>query len=318
MPTLLSIIIPVYNDEKNILRCINSVLSQTNPDFECLIIDDGSTDKTSSICNEQSKNDKRIRVFRKENEGISKTRQYGIDRVNGEYIYFIDSDDWIESSFVADILDKIEKNNPDLLFFDYFKNYTNKKKIYKSQNPNSEDNDIIIKLILEKKILSCPWNFIISNKYLLVKNVTFNKNIDYGEDTLFILESMLNNPSIIYINKAYYHHFINDSSYTRTKIKQKYIDRIKFYNCLSDLFQKYNKENMLKYNFFPMNDKFEMLSSGVFTENEYKNIFPISLSFFYAKNSSFIKYYLLYLAETPLYFLAKHLAVFIKYIRRII
>jgi len=313
----ISIIIPVYNDEKNISRCINSVLSQTYPDFECLLIDDGSTDKTSSICDSYSKKDKRISVYHKENEGISKTRQYGVDRANGEYIYFVDSDDWVESSFADDLLEEINKNKPDLLFFDYYKNYTDEKNIYKSQKPVLQNNDIIIEMILEKKILSCPWNFVISKKYLINNNIIFNTNINYGEDTLFILELMLNNPNIVYINKSYYHHFINDSSYTKTNIKQKYTDRIIFYNFLSTLFQKYKREDMLKYNFFPMNDKFEMLSSGVFTRNEYQTIFPLSLSLFYAKNSSFIKYFLLYLAETPLYSLAKRLALFINYIRRL-
>jgi glycosyltransferase involved in cell wall biosynthesis len=314
----LSIIIPVYNDEKNISRSVNSVLSQTNPDFECLVIDDGSTDNTSSICDEFSKNDKRVRVFHKENEGISKTRQYGLERANGEYIYFVDSDDWIEPSFTKDITDIINNNKPGLIFFDYYKNYTNKKNIYKSQKPVSLDIDTIIKSILEKKILSCPWNFVISKEFLINKKVIFNNKINYGEDTLFILELTLNNSKIDYINKAYYHHFINESSYTRTNLKQKYTDRILFYNGLSALFQKYNREDLLKYNFFPMNDKFEMLSSGVFTRNEYKNISPLHLSSFYAKNSSFIKCFLLYLAQTPLYFLAKHLAVLINIFRRIV
>jgi len=316
MFTPISFIVLVYNDEKNISRCINSILSQTFPDFECLIIDDGSTDSSSAICDEYSKNDKRIRVYHKGNEGISKSRQYGIDRAGGEYIYFVDSDDWIESVFSADISDKINKNKPDLLFFDYYKNYTDKKKKYKSQNPISQDNDLILKLILEKKLLSCPWNFVIKKEFFINSKVIFNKNINYGEDTLFILELILNNPKIYYINKAYYHHFYNDNSYTRTNLKQKYTDRILFYNFLSALFQKYNREEMLKYNFFPMNDKFEMLSSGLFTRNEYQNIFPLFLSLFYAKNSSFIKYFLLNLAETPLYSLAKCISVFFKYLRR--
>jgi len=312
----ISIIIPVYNDENNISRCINSVLSQTYTDFECLIIDDGSTDKTSSICDEYYKKDKRIKVFHKENEGISKTRQYGIDHANSEYIYFIDSDDWIESTFVADIINNIN-NKPDLIFFNYIKNYTNIKDIYKSQNPFFMDNNKIIEMILEKRILSCTWNFVIKKDFINKNNVIFNKKINYGEDTLFILELMLNNPNIFYINKAYYHHFINESSYTRTNLKQKYNDRIIFYNFLSDLFKKYHKENMLKNNFFPMNDKFEVLLSGIFTRTEYKNIFPLSLSFFYFKKSSFIKFFLLLLAETHFYYLVKHLSFLLKYLRRI-
>jgi glycosyltransferase involved in cell wall biosynthesis len=317
MHTLLSIIIPVFNDEKNISRCIDSVLSQTYTDFECLIIDDGSTDKTSSICDEYSKKDSRIKVFHKKNEGISKTRQYGIDHANGEYIYFIDSDDWIESSFVSCMIVIINNNKHDLIFFDYIKNYTNNKNIYKSQNPFSLDNNLIIKLILEKKILSCTWNFLYKKEYIINNKVFFNKKINYGEDTLFILELMLKNPNIFYINKAYYHHFINESSYTRTNLKQKYKDRILFYNCLSDLFHRYRKVNMLKNNFFPMNDKFEILLSGIFTRTEYKNIIPLSLSLFYAKNTNFIKYFLLFLAETPLYYIAKNLAFLIRHLRRI-
>ena len=100
----ISVIIPVYNAESTLRRCVDSVLAQTYTDFECLLIDDGSTDKSGEMCDEYAAKDSRVRVFHKENGGVSSARNVGLDNAKGEWITFLDSDDYIEEEFLGSIV----------------------------------------------------------------------------------------------------------------------------------------------------------------------------------------------------------------------
>ena len=126
---LISVIVPVYNTEKYLPRCIDSILAQTFTDFELLLIDDGSTDKSGTICDEYAKKDKRIRVFHKENGGVSTARQLGIDKAIGIYSIHTDGDDWIEKDMLKDMYDKIIEKNADILIADFFINNQQKEEI---------------------------------------------------------------------------------------------------------------------------------------------------------------------------------------------
>ena len=99
----MSIIIPVYNSEKALRRCLDSILAQTMTDYECLLIDDGSTDSSGRICDEYAAKDERFRVFHKENGGVSSARNVGLDNAKGEWITFVDSDDSVEESFLESL-----------------------------------------------------------------------------------------------------------------------------------------------------------------------------------------------------------------------
>ena len=99
----ISIIVPVYKAENYIHRCIKSLLSQTFTDFEILLINDGSPDKSGEICDEYAKSDKRIRVFHKENGGVSSARQCGIDNARGEYTIHVDPDDWVDPRMLEEL-----------------------------------------------------------------------------------------------------------------------------------------------------------------------------------------------------------------------
>ena len=296
-----SIIVPVYNDENNLPRCIDSILSQTFVRFECLIINDGSTDNCPYICNEYARKDKRIRVFHKKNEGISKTRQFGINHAKGEYTFFVDSDDWVEPSFLADIDRKLDKDRDDILFMDFFEENALGKELCTVQNPASTDTETIIRLVLEGKLYSCLWNVVINRNLYAMNNITFSEDINYGEDSLFIIELLLNKPSIGYLAGAYYHHTFNHGSFTRTNRKQRYLNRVKFLEQLPLLLEKYDRNDLAAYNFFPLNDKYEILCSGVFNKNEYQALFSSPIDSYYLKQSGFRKYVLLIIAETFFY-----------------
>jgi len=301
-----SIIIPVYNDENNISRCLESVISQSFCNYECLIIDDGSTDSTSSLCDEYSYRDKRIKTFHKKNEGISKTRQYGIDRSQGKYIVFIDSDDWINNFYIETIYNIITISEPDIIFFDFYNENIYGLKKHISFNYSSLNSETITMHVLEGKLSSCLWNIAFKNDFYLKINIKFNNEINYGEDTLFIIELLLNNPLVDYIKKPFYNHTYNINSYTRKNKKNRYFERIKFLHLLPILLKKYNKDNLNKYNFFPYNDKFTILCSGVFTKKEYRDFYLLKFTKYHRLNLNIIKYYILYFAENGFYVLLKH------------
>lgn len=116
---LISIIVPIYNVEKYLENCINSIINQTYKNIEILLIDDGSTDSSSKICDELSKEDSRIRVFHKKNGGLSSARNYGLDRMKGEYVTFVDSDDTIEKDYIEYMYNLIQKYNVSLSIIPY-------------------------------------------------------------------------------------------------------------------------------------------------------------------------------------------------------
>lgn len=115
---LISIIVPVYNSEKTINRCIDSILNQTFHDWELLLIDDGSNDQSSKICNQYAAADQRIKVFHKENGGVSSARNLGLDNVRGQYVHFVDADDWVEKEMYSSIFS--QQNIADLIYFSNF------------------------------------------------------------------------------------------------------------------------------------------------------------------------------------------------------
>ena len=119
-PTI-SVIVPVYNAEKYLHRCIDSVLAQTYKDFELLLIDDGSKDSSGTICDEYAAQDARVKVFHKENGGVSSARNVGLDHARGEWIMHLDGDDWIEHDMLERLIQKgyFSKGSLEVLFLSY-------------------------------------------------------------------------------------------------------------------------------------------------------------------------------------------------------
>jgi len=116
MQPVISIIVPVYNAELTLVRCVDSILNQTLTDFELLLVDDGSRDDSGRICDEYVKKDKRIRVFHKENGGVSSARNLGLSKAVGKWIAFADSDDWCDPLMYETLLSAAETNGFDIQF----------------------------------------------------------------------------------------------------------------------------------------------------------------------------------------------------------
>ena len=200
MNPLISIIIPVYNAENTLNRCVDSIVNQTFNDWELLLIDDGSKDKSSKICDRYAAKDQRIKVFHKKNGGVSSARNLGLDNAKGEWITFVDSDDYIYDN----IFDIISSHEEDFLIFSYDINHNGK--IRSGEGIPSYYSSYPIKTVLNKYIYTnlfrTPWSKFFKRR--LIDALRFDTQISIGEDTLFVLQYLRKCESFFISDKKYY------------------------------------------------------------------------------------------------------------------
>ncbi len=236
MPTLnpkISVIVPVYNVEKYLRRCVDSILAQTFTDFELLLIDDGSTDGSRKICDEYAEKDSRVRVFHKENGGVASARQLGIEKALGLYSIHADSDDWIEPSMLGDMFVSMTKSNADILISDYYEQH-NGNAIYIEQNIKDDCADEeILRDILLGKLFGALWHKMIRHSLYKTYDVHFISGINYCEDVLVFTQLLQHPVKVCHLDKAYYHYDqSNTDSITRKytletfKMRQKFLESL--------------------------------------------------------------------------------------------
>ena len=187
MEELISIIVPVYNVEKYVSKCIESILNQTYTNIELILVDDGSKDKSGQICDEYANKDNRITVIHKQNEGVSKTRNRGLEIAKGSYISFIDSDDYVENNFIEELYYLIKENNTQIAQCGFASFEENKKEEKEVQE--GETTKIYTGKQMIADIYTVLWipNTVVWNKLYkaeLVKKIKFKENVIY-EDEFF-------------------------------------------------------------------------------------------------------------------------------------
>lgn len=204
---MISIIIPCYNAEKTIKRCLESVISQTYKNIEIVIINDGSIDKTDSIIKKYI-NDNRIKYYNRSNHGIGKTRNFGIKEATGEYITFLDSDDYLPNDAIDNLYKLAQKNKLDLVVSDYYVDNKNIKseKIKSFPITNVKNNPNLI-----FDINLAPWNKLYKKE--LIENIKFEENLKY-EDAPFVIESIIKAKRIGKLDKGTYYYVVNPNSET--------------------------------------------------------------------------------------------------------
>ena len=221
---LISVIIPVYKVEKYLDKCIDSVINQTYNNLEIILVDDGSPDNCPKMCDEYAKKDKRIKVIHKENGGVGSARNKGIEKSTGDYITFVDSDDWIEKEFIHEMLDIANKYKADYVTCGYYRVYENKKEII---NGNLEEIVIDSKEYVNK-LLNVQNGYGFCHMKLIrkkvIKNVIFNEKLVVGEDALFNIELCKHINKAVILNKSLYNYFFNSNSVVR-KYDEKYVDK---------------------------------------------------------------------------------------------
>ena len=154
---MISVIIPVYNVEPYLRRCLDSVVNQTYKELEIFIIDDGSTDGSGAICDEYVKADKRIRVFHTENRGLSCARNLGLDEAKGEWIGFVDSDDWIEPDMYECLLRRAEETGADVVECGFYREYINKT-IERNRQSSLTSGSDAVNALLHGQLSNSVWN----------------------------------------------------------------------------------------------------------------------------------------------------------------
>lgn len=232
---MISIILPVYNVEAYLRRCVESLLAQTFTDFELLLVDDGSTDDSGKICDEYAKKDSRVRVFHKENGGVASARQLGVDKAKGEYSIHADGDDWVEPGMLQKMYEAIKKEDADLLIADFFVDRDGKS--YYADETRPSDNSIdVLTDILTNKLFGSLWNKLIRHSLYKQYNVRFIEKIDYCEDVLILVQMLQHNIKVRFLNEAFYHYDqSNQNSISRNFTAKSYQVRKRFLAALEKL-----------------------------------------------------------------------------------
>ena len=200
-PTI-SVIVPVYKVESYLHRCVDSILTQSFTDFELLLIDDGSPDNCGAICDEYASKDSRVRVFHKPNGGVSSARNIGLDNAYGEWIAFIDSDDSVDTDYLAELVSYTEKYETDyVVTLNTIKEYTT-------------ENSLILLPDAYGKLFSCynfhnnghPWGKLYKTEIIKNTHLRFDTRIHLGEDAMFALQYLISTKNLILIrsNKYFY------------------------------------------------------------------------------------------------------------------
>jgi glycosyltransferase involved in cell wall biosynthesis len=212
----ISIIIPVYNTEKYLGKCLESATSQTYTNLEIIIIDDGSTDRSPAIMDDLKKKNKKITVLRKKNEGLSKTRNLGISLSTGYYILHLDSDDWIEPDMCSVLGEAARVTNADIITTNIFKEEVGKTTIKREcfKKNCMQPEEYLHDFSLYPCLNSC-WNKLIKRNLYMDNNIKHYEDISLGEDCSALLRVIVHAKKILYIDKAFYHYNLKSNGMSR-------------------------------------------------------------------------------------------------------
>ena len=224
----ISIIVPVYNAASYLEQCISSLLNQTYSDIEVLLIDDGSTDNSGAICEEFAEKDKRVVYIRQQNQGVSVARNTGLDRASGEWITFVDSDDWVMPQMCERVLNTAIENNADVVIWSYLSHYGSK--IVESKLIDGTSRDLTgEKEKLELKTISqyyggiakgssisagCTWGKLYKRELIENNHIRFTPGLTRAQDTVFSLEAFELAKKIVFLDENLYNYRRTDTSIT--------------------------------------------------------------------------------------------------------
>ena len=243
-----SIIIPVYNTGNYLYKCVESVLNQTYKDIEIIIIDDGSKEETAQICDEIAKEDKRIRLIHKQNEGVSVARNIGLDMVTGDYVGFIDSDDWIDLDMFESLVCEMEEYDADIVMCDATTIWDNGKNeldtfICLPQSCTLTGNHITPQLQLE--LAGACWRALYRTSLLRTENIKFPAGIKFSEDRIFNMIALGIAKRFRYIKKSFYNRFMREDSCVHTFHKDFVNVTLKVNEMMSSVLRKYWDESYI-------------------------------------------------------------------------
>lgn len=231
----ISIIMPVYNTSKYLDRSIESVLHQTFTNFELIVVNDGSTDNSLEILQQYASSDSRIRILSKNNEGVMLARRSGLELAVSEYIYYLDSDDYLDVDFLKLVYHKMKESNADVVLFNFKEEYTDKAinsiQYHKTEFTNIE----FLELILSDRGYVAVWTYM--HKRTLYNDIRYQSGLSIGEDAYLTVQLIYNADKIIYIDtKPLLHYVIHESSVFHSPLNSDKANAILLYPKLISVF----------------------------------------------------------------------------------
>lgn len=283
-----SIIVPIYKVEKYLRQCIDSIINQSLKDIEIILVDDGSPDNCPKICDDYKKIDSRIKVIHKKNGGLSSARNAGMKIATGEYIGFVDSDDYIEHDMYEKMYYTAKEHDVDFVMSDYYKVHeTNKTEVSAIidgglYNKNKIKNIIYPQLIMKENIdygpLLAVWHCLYKNSFLKNNDISFDEVVKYSEDNLFSSTVGYKSESFYYMKGSYFYNYRYNPNSISTTYKEDslsvYVEmnnRLynKFYNCKEFSFNRQLNLHMIYYTFNYIN---QVIGSNLTFKEKYKKI----------------------------------------------
>ena len=307
MEALISVIVPIYNVEKYLERCVNSILNQTYKNIEIILVDDGSPDKCPQICDEYKNMDSRVKVIHKENGGLSDARNYGLSIATGKYVSFVDSDDYIHEETYEKMIKALELQNADIVSCGINHVYDNKIESINIEQKIYDDESAIENLIIGKNLNQTVWNKIYKKN--VIDNILFEKG-KINEDDFWTYKVFSNSKKIITLNDCLYYYVHRESSIMGQGYSIKNLDgleaRYKQYEFMKDnypnlvfiskkaaffyglfLYQKFLVNKSIEKTSFLCIEKY--LENLTFSKNEIKNLtYKERIWIFLSKKSLFI------------------------------
>lgn len=235
MRDLISVIVPVYNVEKYVGRCLESICNQTYQNLEVLVVDDGSPDNSINICKEKAQIDDRIRILRKKNGGLASARNEALDVVNGKYIVCVDSDDWIESNMIEMLYNNLIEYNADMSVCDFYQEKDNDT-IYNQKEKGTillSREEAMEYAILPSKYYGFAWNKMYKKE--LIQDLRYNETFLKGEDSPFTCSYINKCNRVVYSKIPLYHYRIDSISISRSKFNLGKMTVLDSYMSIIDL-----------------------------------------------------------------------------------
>lgn len=227
----ITVIIPVYNCMEYIGECINGILSSAVESIEIILIDDGSTDGSSALCDSLEASDSRVRVVHTENRGPSAARNTGIELAKGRYLCFADGDDYIDSSAFAKTVGELRKITPDVLACDFYRvagNGTVLDRVFQirdTENPIT-DNSYRLNFLSARDCIWNVWRYIYCREYIIRSSLRFPEGIDCGEDLLFSVTALMGTDNTAYYHNPYYHYRVNHGTTLMHRLSGKRVSQL--------------------------------------------------------------------------------------------
>ena len=241
-----SVVLPVYNTQKELPRCLNSLVSQTYPNIEIICVNDGSTDGSEEIVNEFASTYKQVKVIHKTNTGESSARNTGLKLVTGDYIAFCDCDDWVDLDMYEVLVHTLESKNVDMVASAWFKESACSSQEIRNELPVTEEvfgRDALLNYIYIRdsyRGFAYLWNKLFKREVLESKQgefILFDETLQLGGDVLFLAEAALKVKRAKYVDKAFYHYNQREESGSRTKDTGKLWDWLKAYEIVIQRFE---------------------------------------------------------------------------------